>query len=279
MTARLHLDDPLIVRGPAVYTTWAGALEGTLTPELHIDGALRTEGENNFEILGNRFQVESGSVTMAPESGVEPFIDIVANTQVEAANITATIRGRVSRPELTLTSDVTNSERDIFAMLVTGTSNLNDVDTKGAVSHAAASLGSLTNTAAKQERVERMGLDRMRVSYGKTLAEPIVSLGKNITPKLYTESTIRQNADVDENSIEGLLRYRMTPQWVMEAFFGDAAIGGVGVWWIKNFHHLFRSSTRSPAPSTPPAAPDKSPSYTAPATETDRNGQSATNER
>jgi autotransporter translocation and assembly factor TamB len=154
---------------------------------------------------------------------------------VESASITATIRGRISHPELKLTSDATSSERDIFAMLVTGSSNLSDVDTAGVVAHAASALTSLSNSAAQQERAERLGLDSIRLSYGESLSEPIVTFGKNISKDVYAETTLHQNADLSENAIEGLLRYRMTPQWALEFYYGDRAIGGLGLWWLKSF--------------------------------------------
>ena len=36
-----------------------------------------------------------------------------------------------------------------------------------------------------------------------------------------------------ENSNEGRLQYRLTPNWMIESIFGDAGVGGVDLLWTK----------------------------------------------
>lgn len=236
LRAKLHLDDPLLVRGPAVSMAWTGALAGTLSPEIRVEGGFRSQqSESQFDLLGNTFEIEQGTITLAQESGLEPFVDVVAHTQVENVRITATIRGRITHAELHLTSDPPEKEQDIFAMLVTGTANTANADSDSVTAQAASALAALSTPALQRGVGDKLGIDTMRLGFGESLDEPIVSMGKNIRKRVYAEATFHGNAPRDENRTEFMVRYRFLPKWALEVFYGDRNVGGVGLWWIRLF--------------------------------------------
>lgn len=246
IAASLHLDDPFVVRGPAVDMAWTGRLDGTLSPEIRFDGGFRTQvGESTFDLFGNTFEIEQGTVTLAEESGLEPFVDVVAHTQVDTVRITASIQGRITNAELHLSSEPPEREQDILAMLVTGSADLSNADSGQVAAQAASTLAALSSPALQQGIGDTLGVDTMRVSFGESLSEPIVSMGKNLRKNVYAEASFHGNAPADENRTEFMIRYRFLPSWALEVFYGDRNVGGAGVWWIRLFDRAIRNDSKA----------------------------------
>ena len=90
---------------------------------------------------------------------------------------------------------------------------------------------------------------------GDTVEQPIVAVGKRVAPKLYLETRYHHNAPMGENRAELHLQYEIkAPSWSVETFIGDAAMGGVELWWRKRFGRPRAPKEKRPRKVAGPAA-------------------------
>ena len=239
MSIRLKLADPVYVRGPQANMTWRGSveIERTAGEQVRAHGALVADrGRINF--LGRDFIVDSGRVTLPEQGDIDPYIALTAVTQTEEGAVTIDVHGRASRPELRLSSDPPMPESDVFALLVTGSSGSAGQEGEGGAveAKAASLLAAFQNPVLQRALQDRVGIDRVGVSFGDTIDQPIVAVGKRVSRKIYLETRYHHNAPQFENNAEIHLEYSIKPpSWTVETFIGDAAKGGVEVWWRKRF--------------------------------------------
>ncbi len=254
MNVKLTLADPVFVRGPQANMSWRGGIELDRDNEkIRAHGALTCDrGRINF--LGHDFVIDSGRVTLPERGELDPYIALTAVTQTEEGEVTIDVHGRASRPELRLSSDPPLPESDVFALLVTGSSGGADEGEGGEVEAKAANLlVAFQNPVLQRELQDRLGIDRVGVSFGDNVDQPIVAVGKRVSRKVYLETRYHHNAPKDQNNAEIHLEYSIkAPHWSVETFIGDAAKGGLEVWWRTRFG-------RPPAPVEAAEQPAKKP--------------------
>ncbi len=238
MNVRLVLADPLYVRGPQANMTWRGKVEVTRRGDADIraEGALVVD-RGRISFLGKDFVIDSGSLTLPEQGELDPYIALTAITQTPEGTVTIDVHGRVSRPELRLSSDPPLAESDVFALLVTGSSSgAKDGGGADVEAKAANLLAAFQNPVLQRQLQDRLGIDRVGITFGDTVEQPIVAVGKRVAPKLYLETRYHHNAPMGENHAELHLQYEIkAPSWSVETFIGDAAKGGLELWWRKRF--------------------------------------------
>jgi translocation and assembly module TamB len=225
------LAEPLRIVGPSVDMSWKGKIEAEGND---ATGAL-TADKGYFDLLGNDFDIEHGTVTLPDDGSNLPFVDLVAHTTVDDVQITATVRGKLPKPELILSSSPSMSQSEIFTVLVTGSADTESADPDEVEAKAASVLAAMSNPALQRQLNERLHIDRVGVGFGESTEQPILSAGKNVTKKVYVESQYHHNAPRRENRAELRVQYRFAPRWSVETFFGDAAAGGVDLFWGRAF--------------------------------------------
>jgi hypothetical protein len=52
-----------------------------------------------------------------------------------------------------------------------------------------------------------------------------------VTKNVYAETEYHHNAPDGENTAQLEVQYEFAPRWSLETFFGDAAEGGIAVFW------------------------------------------------
>jgi len=214
-------------------------------------GEFGTEG-GRVSLLGHDFEIESATIRF-PETGeLDPFIDMVATTDTSEATVTMHVRGRVSRPQLELRSEPPMPESDVFALLITGHADASQTDQKEFSAKAASVLAAVNNPALQRHLRDTIGIDRVGLGFGDTVDQPIVTVGKRVNDKLYVEAGYHHNAPRGVNEAELRLEYHFAPpRWSVETFFGDAAQGGVGLWWNRRFASRGQRQAESPAKPAP----------------------------
>ncbi|TPV94093.1 MAG: hypothetical protein B7733_17045 [Myxococcales bacterium FL481] len=253
----VRLADPVRIRGPIVDMEWEGQVEAEANDaRVEATGGLSCRG-GTFDMLGNEFTIQSGEVTVPPGEDMDLFVELVALTRIEDYDIKAKIHGRASRPKLTLSSDPPFPEAEIFKMLVTGTASPEDADPDQVQAQAAALLAALSSPALQRELNEVLRVDKIGVTFGDSVEEPILSVGKNVSKKVYVETRYHHGAaEVEgENRAEVGVRYRFTPRWFLETYFGTAQAGGVDLFWGRAY-----DVQRRPWWIEPPPAPAEAPS-------------------
>lgn len=233
---RIKLADPVQIRGPATEMEWQGAVAATRDGEArNVEGKL-TAKEGRLDLLGNRFKIESGEVTLPPdEDTVDPFIRVVARTSTTVAEVTATFSGRLSRPKLDFTSEPSMTQSQILTLLLTGSPEVSGADEERVLAQAAALLATFQNPQLSAFLSSKVGIDHVGLSFGDDVNQPILSVGKRLTKKIYVETAYKVNAPRRQNKVEARVEYQFAPRWTIETFFGDAAVGGLDVFWRKVF--------------------------------------------
>jgi len=234
---RVRLPEPLLVVGPGLDMKWAGGLTIRQGNAMAIEGALRARS-GYLELLGNRFEIAEGEVTLADADGaVVPFVRIVARAQTEEALVTARIRGKATRPELTFESDPPLPTDLILTLLVTGRTTSNDEQDQTVAEQAASLFASFQSPAVERAIQDRLGLDRVRLTFGEGGVEsPILSFGKHLTRWLYVEARYRHSPREDENETELNTELQLGPRWTLETGYGDQGVGSADVFWRVPLH-------------------------------------------
>ena len=252
---RIKLEDPVQIRGPATDMSWQGAVAATRDGEArNVTGKL-TAKEGRLDLLGNRFKIESGEVTLPPdEDTVDPFIRVVARTSTPVAEVTATFSGRLSRPTLEFTSEPSMTQSQILTLLLTGSPEVSGADEERVLAQAAALLATFQNPQLSAFLSSRVGIDHVGLSFGDDVNQPILSVGKRLTKRIYVETAYKVNAPKRQNKVEARVEYQFAPRWTIETFFGDAAVGGLDVFWRKVFGapRQAKSNAGKPVPKKPP---------------------------
>jgi autotransporter translocation and assembly factor TamB len=122
-----------------------------------------------------------------------------------------------------------------LTLLLTGSTDANEADTQKVLAEAATLLVIAENPALANFVNKATGLDYVGVSFGETTNQPILTVGKHIDKRIYAETAYKHNAPIRQNRVEARIEYELAPRWTLETFFGDAAVGGVDVFWRKVF--------------------------------------------
>ncbi len=233
----IKLTDPVDIRGPGVEMLWQGAVAATRDGDKRDVTGKLTAKEGRLDLLGNRFKIQSGQVTLPEdEDTVDPFINVVATTSTTIAEVKATFKGRLTRPELIFSSEPSMSQSQILTLLLTGSPDATEADEQRVLAQAAALLATFQNPQLSAFLSSRLGIDHVGLSFGDDVNQPILSVGKRLSKNIYVETAYKVNADPRRsNKIEARVEYQFKPHWTVETFFGDAAVGGLDVFWRKLF--------------------------------------------
>ena len=231
---RLELVDPLQISGNAVDMAWSGAValertDGTLV----ATGELDTE-RGTIDLVGARFEITRGAVILPDDGTLDPYLDMVAVTKAGDYLVTATVQGRVSRPELTFSSNPGLDEYEIFSLLVTGSPAISDVEEQALQAKAASLLAAVSSPRLQAKIDQALHINRASLGFGDSLDQPILTVGKRVTPKVYLETSYHHNAPKDQNTGEIRVQYGFARRWLLETYFGDKAVGGVGLYWSRS---------------------------------------------
>ncbi|NVB43229.1 translocation/assembly module TamB domain-containing protein [Pseudenhygromyxa sp. WMMC2535] len=235
LNIRVRLADPLLITGSAVDMTWTGAVEvDRRGPGVSVDGQLQAK-RGWLNLLGGEFEIVEGTVTMPADGTLDPYVNLRATTNTSEATVTVNVDGRISAPSIRFSSEPPLDEYQIVTLLVTGSSDLNDASDASVESQVSSLLAAASNPALQRQLSQRLGIDRARIGFGDDIDQPIFTVGKRLTRDIYVETTYHHNAPDDENTAEARVKYDFARRWFLEGFFGDAAVGGVGVYWTRSF--------------------------------------------
>lgn len=257
----VDLKEPVEIRGNGINMRWGGKVAvSQASEERSVKGELVAERGSKFSLLGTEFRIDRGRVFLPPQGvTVDPYLDIVAIGQKPQAEVTATVRGRVSRPELRLSSNPPLTEPQILSLLVTGTVEPGEGNKQSIDAKAANLLANFSNPALSRYLDRTLGIDKIQVGFGADITQPILTVGRRISEKLYAETSYHHNAPPRENRVEARVEYYFTPAWSLESSYGTSAVGGVDVFWRKTFG-LGRRRAALTTPKTPSASSSSTPS-------------------
>jgi hypothetical protein len=227
-----------------------------------VEGGFDARPGGEFALFENRFEVLRGALRMpggdlglraaldpsdaryatlhdptrpAQAAPLEPVVDFMARGFAVDTHVLVKVQGPARRPELVLLSQPPLPEYQILTLLITGRVDSVD-DSNGEVRRQVEGLVSrFHNPSLSQQLYGRLGVDKLGVGFGASVAQPVVTVGKQINRQLYLETTYRHNSPPDENEKEGRVEYRLNPRWTLDTTYGDAAQGSFGLNWRARF--------------------------------------------
>lgn len=226
--ANLRGDADLVVRGTLAQPAVFGRVE--------IDsGGTLVYGENEYK-------VERALITFANPYRLEPFVDVVATTEVESYDVSLNLSGTLERLNVTFTSDPPIADLEILSLLATG-----DASTLGDVP-ASAESASLTTGGAEAflagqaanligERVNRLfGFDKFQVAPlqvgGDAVSSVRVTVGKRLGKDVFATYSVDPSGTLDNYLT---VEWRINP--TLSLVLTQTGDGGYGVdaRWEKVF--------------------------------------------
>ena len=182
----------LDVDGMGLDSEWRGdlRLRGT-TADPRIGGQVEIVPRQGFySFAGVRFEITRGQIDFDENQPIDPQIDLVAETQVDALSVAVNVAGRASQPDITFSSTPALPEEELLARLLFGGSitNLSATDALQ-LGAAVASLRGGSGTGPINRLRNAIGIDRLRIVPADAALDrgTAVALGKNFGRRIYVE--------------------------------------------------------------------------------------------
>jgi len=263
MRLELKLVEPAVVKGKDSDFSIAGTMvvdrQGDV---IRVDRGFGVLPGGRFQLFGNEFVVTGGTATLAeghlgrgaevgpgdgaggplgdpdkaPEAApLQPVVDLVARGKVVDTHVLVKVKGAAHRPQLVMMSVPSLPEYQILSLLILGRVEAGD-QRGGEVRRQAAKLVErFHNPSLGRQFFDRLGVDNLGMGFVSSVSQPVVTVGKQVTRRLYVETVYHHNAPPTANGREGHIEYRLGRQWTVDTVFGDAAEGGFGLFWATDF--------------------------------------------
>ncbi|QZH75485.1 MAG: translocation/assembly module TamB domain-containing protein [Erythrobacter sp.] len=160
--------------------------------------------QGSYSFAGVEFEITQGDIFFDQNVPIDPRIDLVASTEVDALSVSVNVRGNASQPEITFSSVPALPEEELLARLLFGGSitNLSATDALQ-LGAAVASLRGGSGTGPINQLRDAIGLDRLRIvpadaALGRGTA---IALGKNFGRRFYVE-IITDGAGYNASNVE-----------------------------------------------------------------------------
>jgi translocation and assembly module TamB len=194
-------------------------------------------------IGGRRFQVERGRVTFTGGEPKDAVLDVIALYENPAANVTVTVTGPTSAPQVKMTSEPPMDEAQIAMLIATGRTQLKagggGVGTFTGEEAGKAALGVVATQVFKGLVADKLPLDTVALESTQRDGVTTFNLraGKYVTDKIYVGYTRDFEAQLEEgeNQNEVRVEFQITSRWTFESRYGDGKSGGASLIWSKDY--------------------------------------------
>ncbi len=219
LALRVDAEETIELRNPFVRLTGSAALEVTGTsnsPGLVGQVELLEGGEAT--LLGNRYEIERGSLNFSNPNAIEPFIDLQAATWVQEYQISVQIAGTVDHFVTTAVSTPPLSAPDIYSLLGVGYTGRGYGSGAVGLGLASSILSSQLTSVLSRRGQLALPVDQVRVdpfaadSTGTATAR--LSLIKQITPSWTV--ILQTNVSADREQVV-ISRWYLAPGLFLEA--------------------------------------------------------------
>ena len=236
LTMDIKLGSLLSGSASEVKTSLGGTLQVTGTAEnpkyagqVQIDSGYAT-------YLSRVFAIKQGYARLTGAGDMNPFIDILATTNVsqvqttygaDSITITLHITGNLKKPVLVLTSNKGFSQLEIISLLTFGSTTFSSAG--GAAANSASIISSSLSGVLSKQAQKTLGLEQVQFqgnlfASGSAQANASVSVSKKISPNI-TVSYTRGIADTI--SQQGVISWKLKPFLFLEFESNDKGNAGV----------------------------------------------------
>jgi translocation and assembly module TamB len=207
----------------------------TLTSDADSVGIVGTIDayRGDLDLFGHRYRVERAMVTF--DGKPDPLLDIrITHDFPEVTTITQ-VRGRVSKPEIIMTSDpAIYSQGQLLGFLLGGEpdgepGNARDRATNAGTSFVAGQIAGYVKGALP------IDLDVLKYESASSTSSAAITVGTWLTRNLFVAYRQHLEARPDENAGEGEIEYWFTRRVLIEGIVGDRGYNGVDLLWRKRY--------------------------------------------
>ncbi|HEY0193383.1 MAG TPA: translocation/assembly module TamB domain-containing protein, partial [Kofleriaceae bacterium] len=216
-----------------------GELRGKL--EMTVDGAMigMTGGidadSGDLDLFDRRYQVERAGVHF--DGSLDPLLDIRITHEFPDFTSVTMVRGRVSKPELVLSSDPgTYSQGELLGFLLGGdpagdpkNSSAQNKAQDAGTSFVANKIGGYVKKALP------ISIDVIRYEGATATSSAAVTVGTWVSRSFFLSYRQHLEARPDENTGEGSLEYWITRRLMVEGTAGDKGYNGIDLLWRKHY--------------------------------------------
>ena len=162
-------------------------------------------------VQGRRFKIVEGELIFVGGDRIDPMIDVIARHKVRGYTIEARFSGRVSSPELVLTSDPSLDQSDVLAVLLFGRTlgELNSGEQYSLGTQASELAAAYGITAAGKSVANALGLEETGLQI-EELSQERLSVGTYLGQKTFVSVTQEFR---EERSQQFSLEYEFWPGW------------------------------------------------------------------
>jgi translocation and assembly module TamB len=203
----------------------------------HIDGP-----NGQLTLLGRRYAVDRLHVSFDGAARPNPTLDVRVTRPMSDALMMVDVHGTANAPQVTFRSDPPiYTESQVLGEFISGDSESASVSTRSLDQQAIGAVSSLVVGKLKNELAPKLPIDLIKIDVGNegyTDAGGAVEAGKYLTDNLYLAYVHQFGSAPGSRPInhnEGRLDLRFLRHMLLETHFGDAAVGGIDVFWTRRF--------------------------------------------
>ena len=244
-SSKLHFDTripgPFFIRSKEVNTELRGELHVLAGDELTVTGGVDADA-GWVEIIGQRYAIDHARVAFSGPIDA-PQLDVRITRQLTEATLIIEVHGTPQQPDLDLSSDPPIYDRSqILGIIISGDPASQQVSDRTLDQRLTGAVSSLVLGKIKDAIAPSLPIDVIHIETGESgytgLDDTRLEIGKYVTESVYV-SYIHQFGAVSTltraNSNEGRLEYRFLKSFQLDASFGDAAIGGIDLFWTRRY--------------------------------------------
>ncbi len=221
-----------LIRGQLVVSLGEAPVGGS---PLGIVGDVNVQ-RGNVELFDRRYEIERAAVHF--DGSIDPQLDVRITYDFPDVTTVTEVRGRLSKPELNLTSEPgMYSQSELLGFLLGGEPN---GDTQQAQSAGARVSSAGTSFLANQvggyvKKALPISIDVIKYEAASSVNSAAVTVGSWITHTLFVAYRQHLETRPDENAGEGDVEYYIKPRVILQGTAGDRGYDGVDLLWRKRW--------------------------------------------
>ncbi|CAN5814887.1 hypothetical protein BH11MYX2_BH11MYX2_11000 [soil metagenome] len=204
------------------------------TNAVGIVGLIQAE-RGDLDLFGRRYEIDRADVRF--DGSTDPLLDLAIVHDFSDVSTTAVVRGRLSKPQLLLSSDPgIYSQDQLLGFLLGGEPN-GDPSAGSASSVASSAGGSFIANAigGYVRKALPIDIDVIRYSSDSGSESAAVTVGTWLTKSLFLAYRVHLAARPDENTNQVNAEYWLSHRVTVEVSTGDRGVSGIDLLWRKRY--------------------------------------------
>lgn len=204
-------------------------------PPVRVVGSMQAE-RGDLDLFDRRYQLDRAVATF--DGSVDPNLDVRITYDFPDVTTVTQVRGRLSKPELVLTSEPARySQDELLGFLLGGEPN---GDVNQSQSASAKVTGAGESYVANQvggyvKKALPLDIDVLRYESASATNSAAITVGTWVTHELFLAYRHHLEARPDENTGEGEAEYWLARRLSLQATAGDRGYDGLDLLWRKRW--------------------------------------------